>query len=100
MSVLEGSKRVFPWKMFLCTEEYAFVTLYEDTRKQPPELDETAKVTKCSLSKSLDSTLTVMIEFEFNVVECCSLNGQYVQYYIEKQEGSPNQPFQQSTVTV
>ena len=30
VSVLQGNKRILPWKMFLCSDEHTFVSLFED----------------------------------------------------------------------
>ena len=86
VSVLQGNKRIYPWKMFLCSEEHTFVSLFEDLRKDLPEIDESTKITRCSLSKSIDCTQSVIIELGFNVMECCSLNGQFIRYIVEKEE--------------
>ena len=89
--------RIFPWKMFLCSEEHTFGSLFEDIRKDLP--DETVRVTKCSLSKSIDCTQSVEIELGFNVLQCCSLNGQFIRYIVEKEE-ERDAPSQQNTFTV
>ncbi len=52
VSVLIGERRIFPWKMFLCSEEHTFGSLFEEIRKDVPET--IARVTSCSLSKYID----------------------------------------------
>ena len=103
VSVLQGNKRILPWKMFLCSEEHTFVSLFEDIRKDLPESDEGSeakRIIRCSLSKSIDCTQSVMIELGFNVLECCSLNRQFVQYNVEERDHNCGTSSQQDTFTV
>ena len=81
VSVLIGKRRIFPWKMFLCSEEHTFGSLFEEIRKDVPET--IARVTSCSLSKYIDCIQSVVIELGYNVLQCCSLNGQFIRYIIE-----------------
>ena len=103
VSVLQGNKRIFPWKMFLISEEHTFVSLFEDIRKDLPESDEGSeakRITRCSLSKSIDCTQSVMIELGFNVLECCSLNGQFVRYIVEERDLNCGTSSQRDAFTV
>ncbi len=100
VSVLQGNNRIYPWKMFLCSEEQTFVSIFEDIRKNLPEIDEGTKITRCTLSKSIDCAQSVLIELGFNVVECCSLNGQFIRYFVEKVEKGCNTSTQRNAFTI
>lgn len=84
--VLEGTKRILPWSMIECSEEHTFASLFEGVRLQLPCGGESCVVKACSLSKTLDCTLKVNVCLGFNVVECCSINGQYVRFTIDSEE--------------
>ena len=85
--VLANSKKNFPWKMFLCSEEHTFAKLLEDVRERMTDKDFDGAVT-CCLSTSVDSSQRIAAELVFNVVECCTLNGRYMYicYTIQQKE--------------
>ncbi len=84
--VMEDAKRILPWIMLLCSEEHTFVKLYEDVRSWLAGGDfESGTTPQCSLSRTVDCTQRVAVELYFNVVECCTLNGQYVRYILRSE---------------
>ena len=88
VTILEGTKRIFPWTMYLCSEEHTFAALFEDIRKQFSLGDLRTDVVNCSISKTLDSVEKISVDLGFNVTECCAINGRYVRFITEKDSNS------------
>lgn len=61
--------------MFECFEHHTFAALFEEVRNRSQLAPDHVKA--CLLSRTLESTQHVSVDLGFNIVECCTQNGQY-----------------------
>ena len=83
--VVDGTRKVLPWTMWLCSEEHTFVKLFEEVRTRLPD-DSERLPTACTLAKATDGLQQVAVELSFNVVQCCALNGSYIRFALQPEE--------------
>ena len=82
VSIRQGPKFLLGWTMFESLENDSFATLFEKVQKEYGLTDETFLESQpvCSLRESRDTVHDVTVQLGFNVVQCCQLNGRFVQY--------------------
>ena len=83
--VVDGTRKILPWTMWLCSEEHSFAKLFEEVRARLPDDCERIPTT-CTLAKVTDDLLQVTVELSFNVVGCYTLNGAYIPFTLEPEE--------------
>lgn len=79
VSVFDGTRKVLPWTMWLCSKEYTFARLFEEVRASLSD-DCKRQTTACTLAKATDSLQQITVETSFNGVACCILNGQNIRF--------------------
>ena len=87
VSIRQGPKFLLGWTMFESSETDSFASLLEKLRMEHGLTNEALAENQpaCSLRESRD-TVSVAVQLGFSVVQCCQLNGRFVQYVYPQEE--------------
>jgi hypothetical protein len=64
--------------IFEATVEYTFLKLLEVAQGKSGYLPVCESVAICTLSQDIKCTIKVQVPLDFNVCECCDLNGKFI----------------------
>lgn len=79
LCVVDSTRKILPWTMWLCSEEHTLAKLFGEVRARLPDYCEKLP-TACMLAKDADGLVQVTVELSFNVVGCYTLNGAYTHF--------------------
>lgn len=99
VSVVLGFEEVLKWTMLEASSEYTFTKLLEIALDKTSCCIDVNSECKCYLSHDSKGT-RVQVPLEFIVVQCCELNGRWVQFVLPGVQPASNRSVQRSAVDV
>jgi len=88
VSIRKGPKFLLGWTMFESSETDSFASLLEKLQMEHGLTGEVENQPVCSLRESRDTVNDVAVQLGFNAVQCCQLNGRFVQCVYPQEERS------------
>ena len=87
VSIVLGCDELLKWTMYEADNQHTFTKLLEDAMAKPSCIADINSECKCYLSQDGKSN-KVQVPLEFNVLQCCELNGKWVLFILSNDHGA------------